>query len=308
MASIPTVIMEEHHEAFLIWNHAIQKGWLPERGNVLLHVDEHSDMGVPWVRTPIRQVAGNQAEYTRLTYQELNIATFIIPAMYQGIFDKLHWVRQGFAAATKPTDVQVYSLDGDGKRLVVTKDVAKAGLWNFDRRQYMLQLLRESDGIPEYDSLVLDIDMDYFSCDPSAGQQVRLEVTEKQYLDFISDPYHPLRNHKGPGVYAGCDQSGYFLQLCESHCADSSLKVSDEEVLRRIAAFKDFLCRCSVRPCLIDLCRSRFSTYTPADQWQLIEENLLRVLAELYDLELMKISDLASPLTALSAPQGRDRE
>ena len=41
--NIPLFIVEEHHEAFIAWNHAVQKGWLPNKENCLLHVDAHSD-------------------------------------------------------------------------------------------------------------------------------------------------------------------------------------------------------------------------------------------------------------------------
>ncbi len=44
MRSIPTFIVEEHHEAFLIWKYAIQNNLIPAKGNHLFHVDEHSDM------------------------------------------------------------------------------------------------------------------------------------------------------------------------------------------------------------------------------------------------------------------------
>ncbi len=48
--TIPLHVLEEHHEAFLLWQIAIRAGVLPARGNTLLHVDEFPDDGVPRLR------------------------------------------------------------------------------------------------------------------------------------------------------------------------------------------------------------------------------------------------------------------
>jgi hypothetical protein len=48
--TVPLYILEEHHEAFLIWNYARQKGIIPEINNSLFHFDSHSDMGIPFLR------------------------------------------------------------------------------------------------------------------------------------------------------------------------------------------------------------------------------------------------------------------
>ena len=44
---IKTFIIEEHHEAYIVWNYAIQQGLIPATGNTLFHVVEHSDVGTP---------------------------------------------------------------------------------------------------------------------------------------------------------------------------------------------------------------------------------------------------------------------
>jgi len=45
--NIKTFIIEEHHEAFFVWNYAVLNNLLPAKGNNLFHIDEHSDMGTP---------------------------------------------------------------------------------------------------------------------------------------------------------------------------------------------------------------------------------------------------------------------
>lgn len=56
---IPTFIIEEHHEAFIAWNYAVQKGLIPPTGNTLFHVDEHSDMGMPRFNRSIHELNDN---------------------------------------------------------------------------------------------------------------------------------------------------------------------------------------------------------------------------------------------------------
>jgi len=43
MKMVPLYIIEEHHEAFYIWNKTTEQGFLPPFGNTLLHVDHHTD-------------------------------------------------------------------------------------------------------------------------------------------------------------------------------------------------------------------------------------------------------------------------
>src|SRR5512136_599098 len=92
MAEIPLFLHEEHHEAFFIWHYAIQHDLLPAQQNVLLHVDSHADMGQPHLRTAIHQFPQTMPEIEQFTYNELGIGTFILPALYQRIFDTLYWL------------------------------------------------------------------------------------------------------------------------------------------------------------------------------------------------------------------------
>ena len=73
---VPLYIMEEHHEALIVWRDAICRGILPAKGNSLLHVDEHSDMALPSVQTPIRQAFDSDEEIRRFVFEELNIGNF----------------------------------------------------------------------------------------------------------------------------------------------------------------------------------------------------------------------------------------
>ena len=39
-------VIEEHHEAFLVWNWAKDSGIMESSNNTLSHVDDHSDLGM----------------------------------------------------------------------------------------------------------------------------------------------------------------------------------------------------------------------------------------------------------------------
>ena len=60
---------------------------------------------------------------------------------------------------------------------------------------------------------------------------------------------------------------------------------------KRVNKFIDFLIRNNLKPGLIDICRSRYSGYTPADQWEYIENKLMEGLGELYNLKITHVSE-----------------
>jgi hypothetical protein len=72
----------------------------------------------------------------------------------------------------------------------------------------------------------------------------------------------------------------------------SPLKMTPEQILTRIEQFGKFLQDNHIRPQLIDLCRSQYSGFTPADQREFIEQHLLATLNDLYGCETSYISDI----------------
>jgi hypothetical protein len=292
-------LVEEHHEAYLAWNHAIATGVLPARCDGLLHVDEHSDLGVPLVRTPVRAAARTLAGCAALTYRDLGIASFIVPAIYQGLFRRVVWLRQRFAAPPRPATLHVYALP-DGVRLALTGDLARAGAFNLDRRQFVHDPRTEADPRPLGEVDVLDIDLDYFSCDPNAGLGVTIEVAAREYAEFLADPYHPLRCRCGPQAQASSDGVRHWLHLPEPWVpAAPTLRVDEDELRRRVAAFAGWLTARAVRPRVITVCRSRRSGYTPGDQWALIEALLLDALRERLGAAPLPLAELLDPLPYL---------
>ena len=119
---IPTFIIEEHHEAFIVWNYAIQKGLIPPTGNTLFHVDEHSDMGTPRFNSSINGLNGDINTIKDFTYKELNIASFIMPAIYKGIFNQIHWIKQKHRMLeVKHEEMYIRSYNQLGKKMISGK-------------------------------------------------------------------------------------------------------------------------------------------------------------------------------------------
>ena len=91
---IKTFIIEEHNEAFFIWNYAVNKKIINSEKNILVHVDEHLDMGTPRLYTSIFDLNSDMKAVLDFSYNELSINAFIIPAVFQGIINKIYWIKK----------------------------------------------------------------------------------------------------------------------------------------------------------------------------------------------------------------------
>lgn len=298
MSAIPLFIMEEHHEAFYLWNYAVLNELIPATKNILLHVDEHSDFALPTLSNSLNSLNGNLDKLYQFTYTELGIADFIIPAIYQGIFNELYWLKQTHNVEQKEVKKQIFSLKAEGKVLFVTEEIKKAGLFNPDRKPVKNKLITIADTLKnEEKSVVLDIDIDYFSCDNKAGGIMEIEVTKEVYESYRNNPYDCIRIKLGGSAKIEEKNGKFYFSLqqpiIESFLEkDRSLKVSQSEIMQRIDKFCEFLTINKIEPKLINIVRSRISGYTPDDQWQFIESNLIKKLQAIYPLEVRFIQDI----------------
>jgi len=291
--SIPTYIIEEHHEAFIVWHDAIQKGYIPPLGNVLFHVDEHSDMGTPRFNTSIHELNGDLNVIKDFTYKELNIASFIMPALYENIFNQIHWIRQKHRKPeVRHEEMYIRSYNQSGKRLMSGKiDALKETVPDPDRKKFDYYL-RTIEQIPDEKNIILDIDLDYFSCsgNPNELQETYIEITKDEYQNFTQKKYHRL-NYLGIGKIEASQKNGKFYYIINyyNEIYPNDSKVSNDEIIHRIKTFSMVLQQKGCSPLLINICRSRNSGYTPSDQWKFIEDNLMKALKKSFAIKIIEV-------------------
>lgn len=296
--AIPAFIIEEHHEAFLIWHYALINGLLTDGKKCLLHIDEHSDMSIPRLDTSLDALEGNLESIRQFTYAELSIANFVLAAVYQELINEVVWVRQKHRHADeKKLDMFVSSCNDLGKKLLTGRaenqiDAVAPGIKTLKRYRYTQTTISQLESIKS--PFLLDIDLDYFSCiqNPYDNYEIEIEITEKEFLGFQGDLYHRLRFITSK--LEAIERGGKYYYLINSYkeVYDSHLKVSDRELIQRVKSFFAQLSKQPHSPELITICRSRFSGFTPVEQWELIEAAVLEGLDKLYGIDVQHIQDM----------------
>jgi hypothetical protein len=71
----------------------------------------------------------------------------------------------------------------------------------------------------------------------------------------------------------------------------SSAKKDIKDIDHRVTEFSRWLQKLS-KPSLITVCRSRYSHFSPADQWAYMEKKLLEKLQSLYTLDVRSIHEI----------------
>lgn len=296
MPSIPVYVVEEHHEVFFAWHYAIQHGILAASGNALLHIDEHADIGTPRLHRPLPPVGTALDEVRQFTYQELACFEFIVPAIYQGIFSDLVWIH-GRPARKSDQSLVVRTLDGRAMSFDVSggelnRDgtrVAESSAPDGHARYFVRTV---DDPVPTIRPIVLDIDLDYLSCEDAVNLVQRIEVTRDEFESFQHDRYHFLRVTQGSRIRVSAEGDRYYMYLRNyPERLPTPLRVSEDEIVRRLDALVRFVARLP-SPQLIAIARSRLSGYTPADQWQFIETALITRLRTLFELDVHTIDDI----------------
>ena len=284
---IPLYIIEEHHEAFYIWNRATEAGFLPPCGNTLLHVDHHPDFECGAYGVDLDVLFASLADMRMFTYDSLGVADFICPAIYQGVFNEIVIVQDFNPTISKPVE-KIITLDAS--EVLTIKEItplSRIGLLKPDA-DYRL-FTYSHGGLGDFSTpqpLVLDIDLDYFCWDDSLSSVVdkRLEITKQAYLDVTENLYHPFRLF--PKAWLRPIEEGGRFYLKYLGLPKPEPLPEKELIQKRIDIFINWLDRNKIAACIISVCRSRYSGYTPVAVWAEIEKNLLKRLAEMYDYDL----------------------
>lgn len=288
---IPLFRMEEHHEAFLVWHYAIARQLMPASYNALLHIDEHSDWAAPRLRRSVESAGSTLSGIAAFTYEELDIGSFIWPAIYKGIFSEVYWMRHQHTMQLTQRRLSIRAVNEDRTEFQ-TGLACGSGL---DERVVVHELLTPYSPLSSASPVVLDIDLDYFSSHSYPDYTGRrLEISREAYEEFTGNPYHFLRIAPGSKITAAREAGKYYFYF---NCAPGETGprpplISREEVAARMEALLQFLKASATVPLFIMICRSRYSGYTPRDQWQFIEDRLLSMLGELYSLEIHEIADV----------------
>lgn len=228
MNSVPTFVIEEHNEAFYIWNYCIAKGMMPANGNVLLHVDEHADMGVPKFNSSINELTTDPEEVLKFVQDEIGIGSFIVPSIYLGLFREISWIKVD--QKVRSNRLYVRSYNAEGMRLLIgpaTKELIKASeqdkdvkffQYNFDITNIvLLDDQRRRFYIGDTYFWLLNIRKNLLSIFPNANihivcrNQLRFQIISKM-LNGSWD-HNITFEHK---QWKQVDYSSYDLVLCDS--------------------------------------------------------------------------------------------
>lgn len=292
---INTFIVEEHHEAFIVWSHALKNNIL-RKNSCLFHFDDHADFRTAIFDTSINElVHKSMDEIKTFVYQEMKIDTFIAPAIYWGLFDEFIWIKNGMRHSSSG-DLYMRSYNNEGKKLAITKgQVDVKGLIPFRYKKLSSSAFKNLQ--PDSSkAAVLDIDLDYFSCCeiPSLSNTVVIEITESEYHDFINNRYHYL--NFVTGFIKAVHENGSFFYVLNGYKEKyiSDREVSIEVISSRIDELVSDLETKNLKPDLITICRSRFSGFTPEHQWEIIEDTLLSRLSDIYELDIRQLNYLTT--------------
>lgn len=286
-----TFVVEEHHEAFFIWHYALLNHQISRTGNILLHVDEHADMDIPILSTSLEKIGTDLGDTLLFTRNNIGIGEFIIPSVYQGIFDKIYWMRRSQRIPPREKTLNIASENGDGRRLIVTKTVFEADLIDPEHKKTAIFCCITPQSIIDMpQSVILDIDLDYFFCDHENADRYEVQITEQEYRTFHAHPYHRIRFYGG--AVRAQERAGAYYYKFQKKSFEKTPEFDTAEVTQHIDMLISWLRRQDIHPALITVCRSRFSGFTPSEHWQWIEGCLLKKLDEQFGIVVTYLSDI----------------
>ena len=298
MKKIPLFIIEEHNEAFLIWNYACLNKLIRPFGNTLLHVDHHPDMEYGGYRNPIPRVGESINKIKEFTYGALGIADFIYPAIYQGIFNELIFIKNIVPTLSDEEEKCIYSVDGLGKNINIQNNnpLFRIKLKNEKYEEDSFGFFRYREGGLKdpivVQPFVLDIDIDYFCADDSLAtvDEKLLEITREAYEELNENPYHPFRILPRRLITHIKKEGKYYIKY-EEHC-EKGKAISETKIMKKINKFQEYLINLKKQPQLIVVCRSRYSGYTNNEVWEFIDKELLKVFTNIYEVEIKGVKDV----------------
>lgn len=290
---VPLITIEEHHEAFFVWNWAVHVNYIPSHGCTLLHVDEHADMALPRLREALPERCDLEAA-ADFTYSELGINNFIWPAVYQGLFHRVFWLRVAHApTAGSWRRVTVYPTNSARTEFATaigdpSPDLAARG------RTIEYAPITTGQRYSGSSPVVLDIDLDYFCWNDYPDiPEYRVEISAAAYNDFHRDRYHFLRIAPSAKISAIADKGHFYLRY-EDIPKRTARVTPRETVEKRLAGFAQYLRRWEIKPALVVVCRSLYSGYTQREYAGMVEREVIAFLDDISPVESYTIDELLS--------------
>ena len=95
---LPVIICEWHQQVLPHIHRAIATRYLPENGLKMLHFDSHPDLTFP-INLPAEECFKKES-----LYEEVEIADWILPLVYEGHLDHVVWIKPPWANQIKDGD------------------------------------------------------------------------------------------------------------------------------------------------------------------------------------------------------------
>ncbi len=287
-------LIEEHHQAFAVWSDYFkQTGSAPG----LLHVDAHADMTPPVTRFPLNRQQINQLSpdlCRKFVYEQLHIGDFIVAGVICNYFTQVFWLRPDFIGGPHCwcETIAYRSIDKaekdfalkcvSRKELPENSDAALGfksigGKFDYYNFQYA-----SSPVFPA--GIILDIELDYFSCCRRPAVSSRVEVSEDEFTAYRENPFHYLRLH-----YNTCalEEGGRFYIVFNPWQNSEFVQGAGnaESVRERVGEFMLYLKRLKLEPSLLTLCRAVKSGFTPEAYSEYLQELLISELSKLFAVD-----------------------
>ncbi|XP_071107215.1 uncharacterized protein [Haliotis cracherodii] len=336
----PVYIVEEHHEVLLYWFDAAEKGFIKRTGNVLLHIDGHSDAATPEQRgiLPFFRFPTVRDIYNMMQRNDV----FIVAASFTGLIKRYIWVWPPWDGAdalsdhhiakaklgtvfredqngnmiedicgcfqTYPEDLvlprgehcfmpNITDLYSENEEVSIDKERCKIrvddALVEIVSEEKAIALMKTGNWITSHDSVILDIDEDYYGCEAAVQPLFDVKVTQKMlnwiefFVGHIFCPTQPSQELEADKFFSNlldkvidvkvmCKQRPNVSPLCRDDKAmrkhlfksvDAIFQTVVDRKLRRALCGSDNLTKVALRGLM-----KRFSSYSIV-QLKAVKEN-----------------------------------
>ena len=291
---IPMVTIEEHHEAFYVWE-KFRRSEVWKHPPLLLHIDHHEDMAVPVLRSPFPSADASLSDVLEFVHRELAIDSFILAALYQKLLSGVHWlaphlhgraVQQGrFVACSKVHPLDIFT-GLQGSR--VSAEIGACSV------PFQYGADEDLSGVPSVKEVLLDIDLDFFACNRNPTPEFStLEVPRATYDEFLANRFSAMRLIFGSSVRAEESKGRYYFRFYGGDFRSGPESLSNgivDQIDARIGHVVRLLNEKKIVPVAITVARSRFSGYT--QHCKLVEQKLVEGMETLFSLERLTLGDL----------------